>query len=324
MLSTPVVLFIFNRPDLTRTVFEQIARAQPRQLFIVADGPRTNAELDLCTRTREIVDQVDWNCQLQIDFSDKNLGCGRRISSGLDWVFSEVNEAIILEDDTLPSDSFFTFCQVLLERYRDDERVMRISGNNFQFGQVRSNYSYHFSKYGACWGWATWRRTWQYYDHRLGLWPEFKRAGLLEQICTDPFELQFWIDIFDGMHADPPLSDTWDYQLEFACWSQGGLAAEPSVNLVSNIGFGREDASHTTGVNKIWQDYSIPEELGEIRHPPFVVQHKEADAYLFDYVIGGRKMKARSTLRGKIRRRLSPFRKLLSAMRMIPVQAAKT
>lgn len=323
-LTAPVVFFIYRRPDLTQQVFEAIAQAQPRQLFIVADGPRSKAESDLCAKARQVAQQVNWDCYLRTDFSDKNLGCGRRIASGLDWVFSEVEEAIILEDDTLPSTSFFTFCQTLLERYRNDERVMRISGNNFQFGHARSDYSYHFSKYGACWGWATWRRAWQHYDHKMTLWPEFKQQGLLKHICTDPYELAFWTEIFDGMCSQPPLSDTWDHQLEFACWSQGGLAAEPAVNLVANIGLGRADASHTTGENALWKDYAVPGELGDIRHPPFVIQHKEADAYLFDHVIGGKKMKARDQVHRKIRKCLSSLKTLVTRHPNNHIQPARS
>ncbi|MEN2383889.1 MAG: hypothetical protein KA716_33360 [Gloeotrichia echinulata DEX184] len=153
-LSTPIGFFIFNRPDLTAQVFEAIRQTKPHKLLVVADGPRFPEEEEKCLKTREVIKSVDWDCEVLTNFSEINLGCKYRVYSGLDWVFSQVEEAIILEDDCLPTPSFFYFCQTLLQRYRDDERVMHISGNNFQFGQSRTPYSYYFSKYNHIWGWG--------------------------------------------------------------------------------------------------------------------------------------------------------------------------
>jgi len=304
-LSTPVVFLIFNRPDLTRRVFEVISKAKPRQLFVVADGPRSSEDVEKCAQTRAVIDRIDWECDMHKNFSDKNLGCGRRISSGIDWVFSQVDEAIILEDDTLPVDSFFTYCQLLLERYRDDARVMTINGNNFQSGQSRSEYSYHFSKYNACWGWATWRRAWMHYDYEMKTWPVFKRSGMLEGICEDPCEQQFWSELFDSMHANPAVIDTWDHQWKYACWSQNGLAIEPSVNLVSNLGLARSDATHTTGNNPMLEQISKTREIMEIKHAPLVARNRAADQYIFNYIIGGLRMKRNHTLSGRLYNRIA-------------------
>ncbi len=303
--STPVVFLIFNRPDLTQRVFEVISKAKPGQLFVVADGPRFSAEAEKCNQARAVIDRVDWECDIHKNFSDKNLGCGRRISSGIDWVFSQVDEAIILEDDTLPVDSFFTYCQILLEHYRDDERIMTINGNNFQSGQSRSEYSYHFSKYNACWGWATWRRAWKHYDYEMRTWPEFKQSGMLEMICEDPYEQKFWTMLFDSMYENSGKIDTWDHQWKYACWSQNGLAIEPSVNLVSNLGFARTDATHTTGKNPMLEQILITHEIKEINHAPFVARNREADQYVFDYIIGGLRMKRSNTLAGRLYNRLA-------------------
>lgn len=148
-LTTPVAFLVFNRPDTTIRVFEEIRRARPPKLLVVADGARADrpGEAEKCAQVRAIVEQVDWECGVLKNYADDNMGCKRRISSGLDWVFANVEEAIILEDDCLPHPSFFRFCEELLRRYRDDERVMMISGDNFQFGKKRTDYSYYFSKY---------------------------------------------------------------------------------------------------------------------------------------------------------------------------------
>ncbi len=308
-LSTPIAFFIFNRPDLTRRVFEMIAKAQPKKLFVVADGPRFPGEAKKCEQARAVIDMVDWDCEVFTDISDKNLGCGRRISSGIEWVFSKVEEAIFLEDDTFPAASFFPYCQVLLEHYRHDKRIMTINGNNFQSGQRRTEYSYHFSKYCACWGWASWRRAWRHYDFEMKTWPEFKKNGMIEMVCADPWEQRFWTRLFDSLYENPGGIDTWDHQWNYACWSQNGLAIEPSVNLVSNLGLGRPDASHTTGHNPLLRELSKTQELWEIKHPPFVVRHKDADTYIFDYIIGGKKMRAKDALLGRLRQRLSIIQK---------------
>lgn len=306
-LSTPVVLLLFNRPDLTQRVFDVIATAKPETLLVVADGPRTPEERELCEQARSVVDHVDWDCEVLTDFSDENLGCGRRVSSGVEWVFSKVDEAIFLEDDCLPDLSFFTFCQSMLERYRHDQRIMTINGNNFQSGQKLTDYSYHFSKYPGCWGWASWRRAWEHYDYEMKTWPEFRESGLLAASCADEAEQRHWTDLFDSMHADPDKVDTWDHQWKYACWSQGGLAIEPSVNLVANLGLGRPDATHTSGTNPHLLQLTETQAVGALRHPPFVVRHNVADARVYEHFVAGGRPGISGFL-GKISRGLSRFR----------------
>jgi hypothetical protein len=306
--STPVAFLIFNRPDLTQIVFEAIAKVKPKQLFVVADGPRFAAEAEKCAQARTIIDRVDWECDVSTNYSEKNLGCGRCVANGIGWVFSKVEEAIFLEDDTLPNASFFPYCETLLEHYRHDERIMTINGNNFQSGRSRTEYSYHFSKYNGCWGWASWRRAWRHYDYEMKTWPEFKRTGMLEMICDDPYELRFWASLFESIYEDPGEIDTWDHQWKYACWSQNGLAIEPRVNLVSNLGLGRTDATHTTYKNPLLEQTLKTQEMREIKHPQFVVRHRDADAYIFDYIVGGKQMKKYALL-NKLRRWMSIIRK---------------
>lgn len=247
-LKTPVALLIFNRPDTTGQVFARIRQARPRQLLVVADGPRLNrtGEAAACAAARAIIDEVDWPCDVQTNYSAVNLGCKRRVSSGLDWVFQTVEEAIILEDDCVPHPSFFRYCAELLDRYRDDERVMHIGGSNFQFGRRQGSASYYFSRYAHVWGWASWRRAWQHYDVSLGNWPAV-RTTLLKQF-EQAREAEFWRLTLDRVALGE--IDTWDYQWALACMARKGLAAVPNVNLVTNIGFGAS-ATHTTAQSKL-------------------------------------------------------------------------
>lgn len=293
-LTTPVVFMIFNRPHTTQQVFNEIRKAKPATLLVIADGPRLSKEDDgeKCAAARNIVEQVDWECQVLKNYSDTNLGCKQRVASGLDWVFSMVEEAIILEDDCLPHPEFFRFCQELLAYYRDDKRIMTISGNNFQDGRRRTLDSYYFSRYAHVWGWATWRRTWECYHVDMKLWPEVRGGRWLfdilgsmrvdvknGQCCFDAIgsmkAIAFWHKIFDYTYAGN--IDTWDYQLLFASWLQNGLHILPNVNLVSNIGFG-VDATHTKTVRKC---ANMPvEEIGfPLHHPPFMIRDAAADDY---------------------------------------------
>lgn len=304
-ISTPVAFFIFNRPALTETVFKSIASAKPKKLLLVADGPHSLDEVRKCEEVKAIVKRVDWDCEVLTNFSDVNLGCKHRVSTGLNWVFSNVNEAIILEDDCLPTFSFFEFCQELLRYYRHDERVMHISGTNFQAGQIRSKYSYYYSKYVHVWGWASWRRAWQHYDVEIGGWTEFKE--LISSHCKDPYEKKYWTDIFNSVSKG--VVDTWDYQWMFTCWTQHGLAVIPNRNLVSNIGFD-SDATHTVDVNNPFSRLPTSD-IQEVSHPKIVVEHVEADSYTFDHVFGGRHLRASDRLGARCRRHLGILKRRL-------------
>ena len=297
MKNISVVFIIFNRPDLTQIVFDAIRKAQPERLFVIADGPRFSEEHPKCLQCRNIINQVDWDCDVSTNYSDVNIGCRNRISSGLNWVFDQVEDAIILEDDCLPSPSFFNFCQTLLDYYRDDKRIMCISGDNFQNGKQRTQYSYYFSKYNHCWGWATWRRAWQQWNFDSKHWIEFKNSGMMENLSEDPYEVVYWQNIFDKIFING-IPDTWDYIWNFTCWSQGGLTILPNTNMVSNIGF-REDATHTT--QKTNPVANLPtSDIWEIKHPPFIMRHKQADLYTFNHVYNGLKMKRKKSLLGRL------------------------
>jgi hypothetical protein len=245
MIKTPVAFIIFKRPDTTEKVFEAIRQAKPPKLLIIADGPRADkpGEAEKCAATRAIIDRVDWDCEVLKNYTDVNMGCKRRVSSGLDWVFNTVEEAIILEDDCLPHPTFFRFCEELLEKYRDDKRIMTIGGTNL-FIEWKSNIqSYYFSNYFHCWGWATWKRVWNYYDVDMKLWSDPKVKERVRAVIAD--NRQYFNR---KKHLDNTYSgkvDSWDHQFFFMCLAHSGLSIRPSVNLISNLGFTKE-ATHTT------------------------------------------------------------------------------
>ncbi len=274
-LQTPVVLIIFKRPETTQQVFEAIRQAQPKKLFVVADGPRPDreGEAEKCALTRAIIDQVDWNCEVLTNYSEINLGCGNRVPSGLDWVFEQVEEAIILEDDCVPHPTFFRFCEELLERYRFDDRVFSISAQNFAKEYMESGSSYHFSRYPHCWGWATWRRAWKNFDLEIKNWEIIKQKRLLELILQDALAVKTWKKVFQKAHEDH--RNFWSFQWTLSCWLQRGLSIHPNVHLVTNIGFGAE------GTNTLQEDESKLLKLSPAKfpliHPPFVLRDSRAD-----------------------------------------------
>jgi hypothetical protein len=284
-LSTPVAMFIFNRPDTTARVFEAVRRARPRQLLLIADGPRASRpnEAELCARTRAITAAVDWDCQVLRAFSDQNLGCRRRFATGLAWLFEQVEEAIILEDDTLPGDSFFPFCEELLARYRDDPRVGMIVGTSFLGARHRPTQSYYFSKYPYIWGWASWRRAFRSYDADMQTYPEFVASGDLARACDVRGELRYWKGRFDQAYAGK--ADTWDYQMVYALWRHQLLCAVPEQNLVSNIGFA-EGATHLALGDDETANLPV-HELGALIHPARVERDLWADRYVFKRIYQG-------------------------------------
>jgi hypothetical protein len=243
-LSSPVVFVFFNRPDETEKVFSAIRAAKPKTLYLISDGPRLEipGERELVDSCRNIVEQVDWACEVFRNYSDTNLGCRRRVISGLDWVFSEVESAIILEDDCLPSPDFFRFTEELLIRFKGNEQIGAICGTNPLEKLSGASGSYFFSTRPSIWGWATWARVWKHYDGNLRDWPAQRSSKLLETSLFTKRAIFYWRDSLDLTYKKQ--IDTWDYQLTYQFFKTGQLCAVPRKNLVSNIGFG-PGATHT-------------------------------------------------------------------------------
>ncbi len=241
--ETPILFLLFNRPQLTARVFETIREQRPVKLYVAADGPRAEkpGEWRLCAETRNILGQVDWDCELRTLFRDENAGCGRAVSEAITWFFEQEEEGIILEDDCLPDPSFFPFCAEMLERFRDRDEVGSISGDNFLPPSLQAAHPYHFSKYVQIWGWATWRRFWNQYDfHLSGEQEEWEE--IIRKMNPTENQARYWMEIFRAMKSG--LIDTWDYQVMFSAWRSGLVHIYPSSNLILNIGYGA-DATHT-------------------------------------------------------------------------------
>lgn len=277
--DVPILFLTFNRPKQTQRVFEAIRQIQPTKLYFAADGHRENkvGEKEICEEVRNIVlKNIDWNCEVKTLLRDKNWGCKNAVSSAITWFFENEPEGIVLEDDCLPEPSFFQFCAELLEKYRNDARIMMISGINHQKEKVRGDYSYYFTRYNQIWGWASWRRVWDLYDVNMRLLPEILEKGYLNDIFQDKTAAQKWEKdfrkVFDGE------KDTWDYQFTFSCLINGGLCINPCANLVTNIGFD-ESATHTVVGTMKWANMPTFPMKFPLSHPPYIIRDAIADDY---------------------------------------------
>lgn len=276
-VKSAVLFIIFNRPDTTARVFERIKATRPARLYVAADGPRADRpdEAVLCGEARAIASKIDWECELKTLFRDSNAGCKEAVSSAISWFFDNEEEGIILEDDCLPADSFFSFCDAMLHKYRLDTRVRHITGGNFQLGNVRGDATYYFSKISHVWGWAGWRRVWQDYDKDLTRFEEADAQKTFADVFSDPWLADAWYQIFKELKAGN--IDTWDYQLGITNYFNNALCVVPNVNLISNIGFG-ENATHTTQSTDKYANLPLGE-IDEITHPLYFVADKKADDF---------------------------------------------
>ena len=245
MLATPVLLIVFNRPSIAQKSFEQIRKVKPKQLFIAADGPRPNkpSDVESCAATREIINQIDWPCDLKTLFRDYNRGCGRGPAEAITWFFEHVEEGIVLEDDCLPTEGFFSFCAELLEHYRTDESIALISGTNPIKRWKSTSQSYIYSAIGSTWGWASWRRAWKNFDYSAAAWKtEEGKERVTRTLKSNAIYKHFAKEFEHGFAIQK--EDVWDLQWYFCRLYEQSYSLVPTVSLVSNIGFG-EEATHT-------------------------------------------------------------------------------
>lgn len=287
-MGVSILFIIFNRISEAKEVFLKIRAHKPRQFFISADGPRpaVAGEAEKCQEVRDwVLNHIDWECDVQTLFRDTNRGCGQAVSEAITWFFDHVDEGIILEDDCLPSDSFFEFCEELLDKYRHDPQISIISGNNFQIEQpMLLPFDYYFSVFPSTWGWATWKRTWEGYHLYMDSWSSIDQQALLNFLFHErPFKL-WWKKQFSDFHTHK-LHHTWDFQFYYHCMVRQQLAVIPIANLVTNIG-GGEDATHfkNSGSELLYRRASA---MGfPLRHPEYKVRNYSADVYIQKLMFG--------------------------------------
>lgn len=287
-LNTPVAFIIFNRPDTTALVFEKIREAKPKKLYVIADAARKDkeGEAEKVLATRKIIDEgVDWECEVHKNYAEENMGCKMRVSSGISWVLENEDRTIILEDDIIPSKDFFRFQQEMLEYYKDNTRVMMVSGINLIKKPVIES-QYTFSCFPGIWGWGTWARAWKHYDVDVKAWPEVHKSGNFKCVMSGLGYMFLKRDI-DSVYNH--VKDTWDIQWDFCRHYMRGLGVVPAVNMIENIGFDRDDATHTT--EKSSEDFSYGEMEFPIAFDVEVKRNTEYDAAYIKKYFGVGKIK---------------------------------
>ena len=281
-MKTSIVLFIYKRDNNFDQVIGAIRRHNPSTIFIVADGPKNINELSQINNTRALLESlIDWPCKIHKNYASYNLGLRERFRTGIDWVFTHTDKAIFIEDDCIPDPVFFSFCDELLVKYKDDQKILSISGNNFQPSNNRVKESYYFSRYPHVWGWATWKRVWDHYDSNIRDWPKLKQSGWLSNVYPDRYFIRkFWTYIFDRLYTGK--INTWDYQLTYLSLKLGGFNIIPNVNLVKNVGYG-EDATNIKKKNKT---INIPTNRINLplTHPKKITYADRQDIYIEELV----------------------------------------
>jgi hypothetical protein len=281
--KAPVLLITFNRPDYTIQVFEKIRQAKVKRLYIANDGPREGNIEDQKAREeiKNIIDSIDWDCEVHILFQEKNLGCGWGPASAITWAFEKEDRLIILEDDCVPTLPFFEYCSHCLEKYKNDTRVWLISGRSHHQGSKFFNDSdYIFSHYGHTWGWATWKRCWNHFDMRMEDLPKFLKIGGAVNVLATEEQGKLYNKMYEKLFHDRGNLQThaWDYQFGYAILKNGGLSIVPSKNLIHNIGAVGTHSKSETSVHKMGasEDYKIK------REPKFVIAEREYEILHFN------------------------------------------
>jgi hypothetical protein len=277
--KTPILFLIYNRPEYTQKVFDSIKKVKPEKLFVSADGPKENNEGDekLCQNTRDILKQIDWECELHTNFKEQNHGCRLGVSQGINWFFEHVEEGIILEDDCLPCESFYFYCEKLLKKYKNEEKIMMISGSN-PVTEIKLDSDYFFSRFFHIWGWATWKRAWQKFDLEMKDWHEHKNRKILDKIFSHNIDNKIFIEqMFDDAYGNDK-SSVWSLQWTYSCLINDGLVILPSHNLVSNIGL--------KGVHEMNEDQLFLKtkeiNINDLKHPNSIKIDSNIENLIFE------------------------------------------
>ncbi len=283
MIEAPVLLITFNRPDTTKQVWEVLRKAKPQKLYVYNDGPRPDNHNDLIARheIENILNKIDWKCKLETNFPVNNQGCGHGVSGAISWALNNEDRLIILEDDCVPILPFFQFCNYCLEKYKGDECVMQIAGNNYTENHNFTDTDYFFSKFGHIWGWATWKRAWKHFDYNMTDWPSFRDNNKIELVADSKIFIQYFTKIFNEYYQNDKRP--WAIRWMFAKIKNNGLSIIPRVNLVKNIG---SIGTHSRGEFK----YNVADKFFIKNEPASIICNERYDEYHFKQHINPKKL----------------------------------
>lgn len=281
--DVPILFIVFTRLDTTQQVFQRIKQIRPKRLYVASDGARKDkkGEAEKVIEVREYLEKnIDWPCELITRYQQKNLGCKYNPQGAISWFFEQEEMGIILEDDCLPSLSFFSYCKDLLEKYKDDLRVWGVSGTNLQPDILVEN-SYYFSEFFMTWGWASWRNRWKRHEEMLKDFPSYLNDSLVLKKLKNTTANKKMVHRAKISFEDK--LDAWDYQWIFSCFANNALLATPTKNLIQNIGFG-DGATHTSGArgNQVKEnEIEFP-----LKHPLIIHANQAIDNSFFIRIFG--------------------------------------
>jgi hypothetical protein len=293
----PVLLLAWRRPSAVERVIDALRTVSPATVYVSCDGPRDwgGAEGQKVTLVRNAIDKfIDWECNVYKLYHNTNQGCYASVTTAISWFFDHVKFGIILEDDCVPHEDFFSLCSALNHRFANDHRIWSICGSNFQAGARIGQASYYFSINGDSWGWATWARAWNVFPAAKRDWAEFRDSDRFSDVFPIPCERTYWRNLLDDQFSNPSSLKHWDYEWWLASWMNNALHAWSNVPLIKNIGYG-DDASHTKSLFPFGRCNVAP--LGPITHPTFVLPSRDADRHAFMWRRGGKEIMERERYR---------------------------
>lgn len=283
MTEMAVLLLVYRRPEATALCLDAIRQARPARLYIAADGPRSEEVREACMAARSVTEQIDWPCNVTRLYRDTNLGPRLGVEQAIDWFFRHEEEGIILEDDCVPGADFFPYCEALLDRYREEERVMLVAGDRSFGYHDQTQFSYSFSRFPLVWGWATWRRAWKAYSYER-FEPSDWSAVLTKAGLPDAFIAQR-LKAYEALRNGS--LEAWDYVWSFFVFSSGGLTCVPKVNLVTNVGFG-PDAEHWKSASSQRANVAAQNLAWPLIHPPRIAPDRRTDSLISLYIHGAK------------------------------------
>ncbi len=279
-MNTPLLLLLFNRPEITKKLLIKLKTFKPKKIYINIDGPRKNYKNDivLIKKVEHSLKIIDWKCKVLKKKNLTNYGCRKSVSQAINWFFQNENKGIILEDDCIPLESFFLFCEKMLSKYKKEKRIKVVSGSNFHKRKVFGNGDYYFSKYAHCWGWATWKRAWSEYEQSMDSWIKFRGTMKWKNFHHNKYENKYWTKIFNRVYRNQ--IDSWAYVWLFSVWKNQGITITPNTNLVENIGFG-PDATTTIRYKNTNNFDNKSIKIKQIKDPKNLIINREADEIIF-------------------------------------------
>ncbi len=286
-LDIPVLFITFARPEYARKTFDAIKAVKPKKLYIYSDKARLDNP-DEIKKNNEIrkfvIEETDWDCELKTLFREENAGLYKSMLTSIDWIFENETNAIIFEEDIVPSLAFFDFCSQLLPKYESDKRVWYISGMNLFEDFNPNGYDYIFTRRGYYYGFATWKDRWEKVQRTNIPFEKMKNYGIHNFYGVSRKKIEFIINneerAYKFLQSNGPYP-CWDYAFSFTLTKEGGFGIIPIRNLVANIGV---QGDHSTGGNSLVHNRIIknPNKYKILNHPPFILPDYKYDKHHID------------------------------------------